>query len=135
MKVDCCKEKSWVLAGEGESLDKSQLARMSHIRNGKKPNSDFIGFSLLSASWVMGDTPEFITLIDSEGFSYMSFNPVNITSNLVRPLNASVGINYGTFLSDTLELSRFATGRFSTDLTERDDLILAYPFRSPDSCH
>lgn len=77
----------------------------------------------------MNDTngvPEFITLIDNEGLPYASFNPAIIANNEVRPLNASdVGINYCTFLSDTLELGRFATGRFSTDLTERDDLILA----------
>lgn len=74
----------------------------------------------------MKDTNEFMTLTDYDGKPYISFNSSVITHKVVKPLNASeVGINYCTFLSESLELSRHATGRYSTDLTERDDIFIA----------
>lgn len=74
----------------------------------------------------MVNRPNFISLIDAWNRPYFSYDVSLIEQDFVRPLNASeVGINYCTFLADEIPISRHATGPFSLDLTDRDDIILA----------
>lgn len=70
--------------------------------------------------------PEFIVGIGNNGKEYLTFNASTIKEGF-RPQNATeVSKNICTFLSETINVSRRATGIFSTDLTMRDDLILAF---------
>lgn len=74
----------------------------------------------------MEKPPNFITIVDNLGLPYFAANLLTIKNSKLRPVNASeVGNNICTFLSETLVLSRQATGIFFNDLTSRDDLILA----------
>lgn len=70
--------------------------------------------------------PKFIELLDNIGEPYVLFNALSIKKENLRPLNVSErGANMCTFLSETINVTRRATGPFSTDLTARDDVILA----------
>lgn len=71
-------------------------------------------------------TDKLLTLIDDEGRPYLVFNPFNITTAPARPVNATEeAYDVVTFLSETLPVRRYATGIFASDLTDRDDVILA----------
>lgn len=75
-------------------------------------------------STVINDLLE--TLVDNRGDEYLAFNVSGIEFAVARPLNTSQAlVNYCSFQSETLAVSRQAAGAFSTELTDRDDLILA----------
>lgn len=69
--------------------------------------------------------PPILSLRDTLNLSYLSFNPLSIPSERNRPLNIANLPNSCTFLSEDIQISRVATGIFSTDLTSRDDVLLA----------
>lgn len=69
--------------------------------------------------------PDFISLVDNLGQEYFSFNFDTLKKTL-RPKNdTEIAVDMCTFLSESIKIKRRATGTFSTDLTSRDDLILA----------
>lgn len=71
-------------------------------------------------------TEQILTLIDSKGQPYLAFNAVNAAHGRTGPFDLSdISYNYATFLSETLPVRHVATGIYSTDLTNRDDVILA----------
>lgn len=63
---------------------------------------------------------------DDAGVPYLSFSVRGIAWELSRPLNASTAPrDLCTFQSERLSVTRQIAGRFATELTSRDDLILA----------
>lgn len=74
----------------------------------------------------MDDNLDVYTLIDNQNKPYLTFNVSQITHPPAIPINATEeGANFATFLSDTLKVKKRATSVFSTDLTNRDDVLLA----------
>eukprot|EP00177_Eucheuma_denticulatum_P004324 GFKZ01007855.1.p1 GENE.GFKZ01007855.1~~GFKZ01007855.1.p1 ORF type:complete len:489 (+),score=55.14 GFKZ01007855.1:450-1916(+) len=71
------------------------------------------------------EIPDFITLVDAQGFTYLSANLETVKAGL-RPENASeMAADIATFLSDTLVVTPRVANRFSSDLTSADDPLLA----------
>lgn len=70
-------------------------------------------------------TANVLTLVDIFGDSYFTYNVNDITPANRRPRNLTNVLNATSFLSETFSVRRQATNIFSTDLTGRDDLILA----------
>lgn len=74
----------------------------------------------------MEDVLNAYVLIDNLNKPYFTFNVSNITYVPAIPDNATEqGANFATFLSDTVAVKNQATSVFSTDLTSRDDALLA----------
>lgn len=74
----------------------------------------------------MNNVPEFIELFDNQSLPYFSFNNASLEKPNSGLWNTTQeGDNMCTFLSQSISISRQATGVFSKDLTTRDDLILA----------
>lgn len=67
--------------------------------------------------------PEFVSFVDSEGREAFAFNPAAISG--AEGLRRVTDDNVCTFLGQELLVQRRATGLFSKDLTDVDDLIIA----------
>lgn len=73
----------------------------------------------------MNETVNFLTLLDENGEEYFSVNTTAIKETRWPGRLDGRGNNMCSFLRETMPIKRRATGMFSTDLTERDDVILA----------
>lgn len=74
---------------------------------------------------MLDEQPEFTTLVDAKGQTYLAANP-NLFAPKLPPENASeTAVDIATFLSDTLVVTPRVANRFSSDLTSTDDPLLA----------
>eukprot|EP00177_Eucheuma_denticulatum_P003306 GFKZ01005970.1.p1 GENE.GFKZ01005970.1~~GFKZ01005970.1.p1 ORF type:complete len:624 (+),score=63.95 GFKZ01005970.1:124-1995(+) len=84
----------------------------------------FPAFNPLHAMSNQAQSANVLTLVDIFGDPYFSYDVNDIPANR-RPRNLTNVLNATSFLSETLSVRRQATNVFSTDLTARDDVILA----------
>lgn len=75
----------------------------------------------------MNDKLDVLTLRDLNDVPYLSFNVSQISFTPAIPDNATErAVNLTSFLSELLPVTPQSTNLFSTDLTSRDDLIIAF---------
>lgn len=75
----------------------------------------------------MNDKLDVLTLTDLNNLPYLSFNASQITFKPAIPKNATeIQVNFTSFLSERFPVAPQSTNVFSTDLTSRDDLIIAF---------
>lgn len=72
-----------------------------------------------------GKGPIFVTAFDENGLEYFSYNVAFFNSSWWPIRRRGTGDNFCAFLFESMPVTRKVTGSFSTDLTERDDVLLA----------